>query len=141
MEEKIKELEDKNKELEDKKKELYEIVTILNKDMYFKLQEQIEELREVIKESHKEISRLKSENESISETLYQTRLHLKKYTSPASSKKYYEKNKEECLRKGKEYKERINYKTSKEKTKEYNRNAYLRRKILDNALAEEEQEG
>ena len=141
MEEKIKELEDKNKELEDKKKELYEIVTILNKDMYFKLQEQIEELREVIKESHKEISRLKSENESISETLYQTKLHLKKYTSPENYKNYYDKNKEKCLRKAKEYKERTNYKPSKEKTKEYNRNAYLLRKVLENALAEEEQEG
>jgi hypothetical protein len=112
MEEKIKELEDKNKELQ-----------------------------EVIKESDKEISRLKAENESISETLYETKLHLKKYTSPENNKNYYDKNKEKCLRRVKEYQERTNYKPSKEKTKEYNRNAYLLRKVLEHALNEEEQEG
>lgn len=48
--------------------------------------------------------------------------HLKKYTSPARCKNYYENHKEEILKKNK-----LN-KVNPEKKKEYNRVAYLKKK-------------
>jgi len=98
-------------------------------------------MEERIKELEEEIARLKAENESISETLNKTKVHLKRYTAPVSSKEYYEKNKEECKRKAREYKKKTNYKhePTKEQKKEYNRKAYLRRKEkLNNGLDKEE---
>ena len=55
---------------------------------------------------------------------------LKKYTAPTRSKFFYEYNKEEILKKNKEYKEKTNYydNLSKEKRKEYARTAYLNKK-------------
>ena len=70
---------------------------------------------EIIKELAEEIARLKEE-------LQATKEHLKKYTAPVSRKEYYVNNKEAI-------KERVkNYKPTPEQKKEYNKQAYLRRK-------------
>ena len=70
---------------------------------------------EIIKELAEEIARLK-------EQLQTTKEHLKKYTAPVSRKEYYVNNKEAI-------KERVkNYKPTPEQKKEYNKQAYLRRK-------------
>jgi hypothetical protein len=96
-------------------------------------------MEERIRELEEENLRLKAENESISETLNKTKVHLKRYTAPVNRKEYYEKNKEEYIRRAKEYRERTNYKPTQEQKKEYNRNAYLRRKEkLNNGLDKEE---
>lgn len=57
--------------------------------------------------------------------------HLKKYTSPARNKKYYENHKEEIIEKVKEYKEKTGYnkKPSAEKIKEYSKRAYEKKKL------------
>jgi hypothetical protein len=60
--------------------------------------------------------------------LLSTKEHLKKYTAPASRKDYYEKNKDVILERVKKYKEDTNYKPTPEQKKEYNKQAYLRRK-------------
>ena len=62
--------------------------------------------------------------------LEQTKEHLKQYTAPSRSKKYYEKNKEEIKQKVKAYKQTKNYtyEVSSEKKKEYARTAYLNKK-------------
>ena len=68
------------------------------------------------------IKELAEENAKLKEELQATKEHLKKYTAPASRKEYYEKNKEVI-------KERVkNYKPTPEQKKEYNKQAYLRRK-------------
>ncbi len=97
-------------------------------------------MEERIKELEEEIAILKAENESISETLNKTKVHLKRYTAPVNSKEYYAKNKEECKRKAREYKKKTNYKhePTKEQKKEYNRKAYLRRKEKLKKVLEEE---
>ena len=105
------------------------------------MEDKIQELQEVIKESHKEISSLKAENESISETLNETKVHLKRYTAPASKKKYYQENKEKIINRVKKYQERTNYKQSKEQAKEYYKNTCLRRKEkLEETLEKEEKD-
>ncbi len=91
------------------------------------------------KELEEENLRLKAEIESITETLDKTNVHLKKYTAPVSSKEYYEKNKEECIRRVKEYQERTNYKPTQEQKKEYNKN-YRRKEKMKKALEEEKKE-
>jgi hypothetical protein len=55
---------------------------------------------------------------------------LKNYTAPKRSKKFYEIHKEEIKQKVREYKEKTNYNSNipKEKKKEYNRIAYLKKK-------------
>jgi len=55
---------------------------------------------------------------------------LKKYTAPKRSKNYYEKHKEEVIKKVKEYREKTNYhyEISTDKKKEYARTAYLNKK-------------
>jgi len=68
----------------------------------------IEELMERIIELEKENNELKE--------------HLKKYTAPSRSKKYYENNKEKLLTKMKETQ------ISSEKRKEYNKKYYLKKK-------------
>ena len=68
------------------------------------------------------IKALEEENAKLEEELQATKEHLKKYTAPASRKVYYE-NKKEAI------KERVkNYKPTPEQKKEYNKQAYLRRK-------------
>jgi len=56
--------------------------------------------------------------------------HLKKYTAPDRSKKYYENNKEIINQKNKDYKEKTNYykNLSSDKKKEYSKRAYEKKK-------------
>jgi hypothetical protein len=76
------------------------------------------------------INELEEENAKLKEELQSTKEHLKKYTAPASSKVYYEKHKELVKQRVKECREKTNYIStiSPEKKKEYNKQAYLRRK-------------
>jgi len=71
---------------------------------------------------------LEEELQKTKDELIQTKEHLKKYTAPTSSKIYYEKHKEAHKQRVKEYKEKINYKPTPEQKKEYNKQAYLKRK-------------
>jgi len=75
------------------------------------------------KELTKENALLKEEIEILKEK-------LKNYTAPKRSKKFYETHKEEIKQKVREYKEKTNYNSNipKEKKKEYNRRAYLKKK-------------
>jgi len=66
---------------------------------------------------------------------------LKKYTSPSRSKIFYQKHKEEIIKKVKEYQEKTGYKSknktnyTKEQIKEKNKKAYEKRKnkkLLEN---------
>lgn len=80
---------------------------------------QIEELKLVIHQKDTEINELKE--------------HLKKYTAPERNKKYYENNKDKILKRNKEYKEKNNIKKiDPDKIKEYNRKAYLKKKLKNN---------
>jgi hypothetical protein len=76
------------------------------------------------------IKELEKENNELKE-------RLKNYTAPKRSKKYYENHKDVILAKVKEYKAKTNYDAnlSKDKKKEYNKNAYQKRKekMLQNA--------
>jgi hypothetical protein len=73
------------------------------------------------------IKELAEKNAKLEAELLSTREHLKKYTASASSKIYYENNKETILLKHKssEY---------KEKRKDYNRKSYLKK--IQNRLKE-----
>ncbi len=71
---------------------------------------------------------LEEKNAKLEEELQTTKDHLKKYTAPASSKVYYEKHKEAQKQRVKEYKEKTIYKPTPEQKKEYNKQAYLKRK-------------
>jgi cell division septum initiation protein DivIVA len=84
--------------------------------MDMNIQKELETLKE-------QIELLKTENNELKE-------RLKKYTSPARSKTYYQNHKEEIKKKVKECREKTNYvaSISPEKKKEYNRIAYLNRK-------------
>lgn len=83
-----------------------------------------------------ELTNLISENEllklkitNLEKELSETKDHLKKYTAPKRSKKYYEEHKEELIQKMKEYKQKKPPKPiSSEKRKEYNKIAYLKKK-------------
>ena len=66
---------------------------------------------------------LEEELQKIKEELYTTKEHLKKYTSPTRHKTYYENHKEEILEKMKQKPP-----VDKEKRKEINQKAYLKRK-------------
>ena len=68
------------------------------------------------------------ENAKLKEELQATKEHLKKYTAPASRKEYYEQNKDIINERNRKYKETTNYKPTPEQKKEYNKQAYLRRK-------------
>jgi hypothetical protein len=68
------------------------------------------------------------ENQMLKEEIEILKAKLKNYTAPKRSKKFYENHKEEIKQKVKEYKEKTNYSISKEKKKEYNKIAYLKRK-------------
>jgi hypothetical protein len=61
--------------------------------------------------------------EKTKQELERTKEHLKRYTAPIRSKTYYENHKEEILEKM-----RQNPPTDKEKRKEINKRAYLKRK-------------
>jgi hypothetical protein len=76
---------------------------------------------EKIKEMEEKISNLETE-------LQATKEHLKKYTAPASRKEYYENNKDIINERNRKYKETTNYKPTPEQKKEYNKQAYLKRK-------------
>ena len=75
---------------------------------------------------------LEEENKKLQDELQSTKVHLKKYTAPSSSKVYYEKHKEEQKHRVKEYQQRTNYKSdykpTPEQKKEYNQRDYLKRK-------------
>ena len=71
---------------------------------------------EIIKQLEEEIEKLRNE-------LNQTKEHLKKYTSPARHKNYYENHREEILEKMK-----LKPPMDKDKRKEINRRAYLKKK-------------
>ena len=79
----------------------------------------MEELLNKIKILEEENIKLKSELEDIKE-------HLKKYTAPERSKKYYENHKEKLLQKMKDNP------ISSDKRKEYNKNYYLKKKEAQN---------
>jgi hypothetical protein len=69
---------------------------------------------------------LEEENNKLKIELEETKEHLKKYTAPKRSKKYYETHKEELLQK---------MKTNPipfDKRKEYNKNYYLKKKETQN---------
>ena len=81
--------------------------------------------------------RLKEEIVRLDDELTATKAHLKRYTSPAGKKEYYEKNKERIkearLKAGYAYK----YAYDPEKRKEYNQRAYLKKKERLQKEAEE----
>ena len=69
---------------------------------------------------------LEEENNKLKIELAETNEHLKKYTAPERSKKYYENHKEKLLQKMKDNP------ISSDKRKEYNKNYYLKKKELQN---------
>jgi hypothetical protein len=80
-----------------------------------------------------ELNNIKIDNEELKRKLIllekenkELKEHLKKYTAPIRSKKYYENHKTELLNKMKEKP------IPSEKKKEYNKNYYLKKKILKN---------
>ena len=70
----------------------------------------------------------------LEEEIIKLKEHLKKYTSPSRNKNYYENHKEEIIKKIKENKEKTNYSyvIPPDKKKDYNKNAYLKRKEKKN---------
>jgi alcohol dehydrogenase class IV len=85
-----------------------------------------------------DIQLLKEENEkliqeidNLKQKINELTEHLKKYTAPKRSKKFYEDHKEEIIKKVMEYQKnnKSNYKPSPEKIKEYNKKAYKKRKL------------
>ena len=60
--------------------------------------------------------------------LEHTKEHLKQYTAPSRSKKYYENNKEEIIEKVKNYKKHYKYTPTEEQKKKWSRTAYLNKK-------------
>ncbi len=74
------------------------------------------------------IKEILEENAKLKVELHVTKERLKKYTAPSSRKEYYEKNKQVINERNKKYKENTNYKPTPEQKKEYNRQAYLKRK-------------
>jgi hypothetical protein len=87
---------------------------------------------EKIKEMEEHISNLETELQS-------TKEHLKKYTAPPSSKVYYEKHKEVVKERVKKCREKTTYTSTPEQRKEYNKQAYLRRKEKTQKDLEEKQ--
>jgi hypothetical protein len=79
-------------------------------DNFDNIKKENEELKE-------KILLLEKENEELKD-------HLKKYTAPARNKKYYETHKAELLNKMKETP------IAPDKKKEYNKNYYLKQKLL-----------
>jgi hypothetical protein len=77
-----------------------------------------------------EHNKLKEQFDNINIENKQLIEHLKKYTAPERSKKYYENNKEIINQKNKDYKEKTNYykNLSPDKKKEYSKRAYEKKK-------------
>ncbi|QKF94704.1 hypothetical protein QKU48_gp1246 [Fadolivirus algeromassiliense] len=73
-----------------------------------------------------ENQKLKNENDELRKEIEELKEHLKKYTAPSRSKRFYENHKEEIIQKTKNYSK--THKPSKEKMQEYNKRAYLKRK-------------
>jgi len=87
------------------------------------------------------IKELTEKNAKLEQELLLTKEHLKKYTAPASRREYYERNKEKEKQRAKDYQQRTNYKSNykptPEQKREYNKQAYLRRKEkLQNKMEE-----
>lgn len=78
------------------------------------------------------IAELEKQNEQLKNELEETKAHLKRYTAPASSKKYYQEHKEEHKQRVREYKERTKYNNkyqpTAEQKKKWARTAYLNKK-------------
>ena len=72
------------------------------------------------------INILEEENNKLKLELTETNEHLKKYTAPKRSKKYYETHKEDLLQKMK-----MNP-IPTDKRNEYNKNYYLKKKEIQN---------
>jgi len=73
-------------------------------------------------DNEEKIKALEEKNAKLEAELQSTKEHLKKYTAPSYKKEYYEKNREVIIERNK------NYKPTPEQKKEYNKQAYLRRK-------------
>jgi hypothetical protein len=87
------------------------------------------------------IKELEERNAQLESELQATKEHLKKYTAPASSKVYYEKNKElvkERVKKCREKNKNINKKTTDEKREEALIRKQQRREILKERYGDEE---
>jgi hypothetical protein len=74
----------------------------------------------------KENQLLREQNEYLIKELDEIKEHLKKYTSPAYKKIYYENNKEEIKQKTKAY--RQTHQPTEEQKKKWARTAYLNKK-------------
>ena len=74
---------------------------------------------------------LKNKINELEKEIIELKEHLKKYTAPTRYKKYYENHKEELLQKNREYREKNNYQyiISSDRKKEYNKKAYLKKKL------------
>lgn len=72
------------------------------------------------------IAELEKQNEQLKSELEETKAHLKRYTAPASSKKYYQEHKEEHKQRVRECKK--NYQPTAEQKKKWARTAYLNKK-------------
>jgi hypothetical protein len=87
---------------------------------------------------------LEEELEGVKAELQKTKEHLKRYTAPGYKKEYYEKNKEEHIKRVREYQKRTEYKNpwkpTPEQKRESNRRAYLKRKEKAAAQKEEADE-
>ncbi len=85
-----------------------------------------------------ELQQLQQENQDLKAQILELTDRLKKYTSPARNKIFYQNHKEEVKQKVKEYKKKTGYKPDKEKVKEYNRKYHERKKLeklkLDNDI-------
>ena len=73
-------------------------------------------------DKEEKIKELEEENAFLKQELFETKEHLKKYTSPSRSKTYYENHKYELLEKMKKYKQ------TPEQIKDRNKKAYLKKK-------------
>ena len=69
-----------------------------------------------------------SENDLLKKEVEILTDHLKKYTAPTRSKKYYEHHKDEILKRQKEYNKAYMKELDPEKIKENNKRAYQKRK-------------
>jgi hypothetical protein len=73
-----------------------------------------------------EVKKLKEENLHLNQIIIELREHLKKYTAPKRSKKYYQEHKEEIKTYNQEYHK--NYKRDAIKKAEYNKEYYKKKK-------------
>jgi hypothetical protein len=84
------------------------------------------------------IEQLKNEHQTqinqLQDNITSLNLHLKKYTSSESSKKYYEKNKDKIIEKVKQYNKNNKKQIDPDKMKEYNKRAYEKKKLLKQNL-------